>query len=112
MLLARRCIVEADGGNAMAEQELSESMVERIAERLSEADPKAEQLIKLSCAACGCEWRLTLEIERFLWVKINALAKRLLREVHGLARAYCWREADILAMSAARRQFYLEMAGA
>ena len=39
-------------------------------------------------------------------------AKRLLREVHFLARAYGWREADILAMSARRRQAYLEMVGA
>jgi hypothetical protein len=32
-----------------------------------------------------------------------------MREVHRLARVYGWREADILSMSASRRQFYLEM---
>jgi hypothetical protein len=34
-----------------------------------------------------------------------------LREVHTLAWAYGWREADILAMSPARRQFYIELVG-
>jgi hypothetical protein len=39
------------------------------------------------------------------------LAKAYLNEVHMLAWAYGWREADILAMSSARRQFYLERVG-
>ena len=38
-------------------------------------------------------------------------ATRLLGEVHTLARAYHWREAEILAMSSRRRQAYLELAG-
>jgi hypothetical protein len=49
------------------------------------------------------------DIGAFLWEEIAAQARRLLREVHTLARAYGWREADILVMSAARRQAYLEM---
>ena len=36
-------------------------------------------------------------------------AKRLLGEVHQLARAYGWPEATILAMSSRRRHFYLEL---
>ena len=53
-------------------------------------------------------WQLTLDIVSFLWSEISSLAKRHLREVHTLAWAYGWSEADILAMSPARRQFYLE----
>jgi hypothetical protein len=34
-----------------------------------------------------------------------------MREVHTLAAMYGWRETDILAMSAWRRQRYLEMIG-
>jgi len=49
------------------------------------------------------------DIVSFFWSEICVQAKRLLREVHILARAYGWREADILSMSAARRQLYLEM---
>jgi hypothetical protein len=112
-LLARRCILHADEhGSAVPAEDLPESVIERIAACLSEADPQAERLINLTCAACSHRWQVTLDIERFLWVKVASLAKRLLREVHILARAYAWREADILSMSAARRQSYLEMAGA
>jgi hypothetical protein len=112
-LLARRCIVEAqERGAPVASHALPDSIVESIAEHLGNADPRAETLIHLTCAACSHQWQVVLDIERFLWVKVAALAKRLLREVHVLARAYGWREADILAMTAIRRRLYLEMAGA
>jgi len=52
---------------------------------------------------------MTFDIASFFWAEICVQAKRLLREVHTLARAYGWREMDILSMSPARRQFYLEM---
>ncbi|HEX2516118.1 MAG TPA: phage baseplate protein, partial [Chloroflexota bacterium] len=39
-------------------------------------------------------------------------ARRLLREVHTLARAYGWREAEILALPGRRRQTYLDLVGA
>jgi hypothetical protein len=51
------------------------------------------------------------DIVPYLWTEINAWAMRLLREIHSLATAYGWREADILAMSAVRRHWYLEMIG-
>ncbi len=111
-MLLERCVVEASqGGTGVQLQTLPESTVEKIASCLAEADPQAETLIDLTCCACRHCWQVTLDIENFLWVKINALAKRLLREVHALARAYGWREHDILALSSLRRQAYLEMAG-
>lgn len=107
-LLAQRCIVS----EAVSLEQLPDSLVGKIAARLAEADPLAETLIHLTCAACRHQWQTVLDIEQFLWIKVASLAKRLLREVHILARAYGWREADILTMTATRRQFYLEMAGA
>jgi hypothetical protein len=50
------------------------------------------------------------DIGRYLWEELRAQAVRLLHEVHTLARFYGWREADILALSAARRHAYLELA--
>jgi hypothetical protein len=111
--LAERCVLEArTGGSSVPPETLPDSVVDQIAARLGEADPQAETLIDLACTACLHQWQVVLDIERFLWQKVSALAKRLLREVHVLAQAYGWREADILALSAVRRQFYLEMAGA
>jgi hypothetical protein len=112
ILLARRCVVPAEeGGVTAAMDALPDALIERISERLRQADPQAETLIHLTCAECSHRWQVVLDIERFLWTKVGSLAKRLLREVHVLARAYGWREADILAMTAARRQFYLGTAG-
>jgi len=48
-------------------------------------------------------------LQLFLWTEITSQARRLLHEVHLLATTYGWHEADILAMSAIRRQYYLEM---
>ena len=43
-----------------------------------------------------------------LWSETSHLAQRMLNDVHLLADAYGWPEASILAMSAQRRQFYIE----
>ena len=111
-LLAERCVVEATrGGDVVAAKELPESIVERISERLAQADPQAEVLIDLTCPGCHHQWQIVFEIERFFWTKMSAVARRLLREVHTLAQAYGWPEADILALSPLRRQCYLEMVG-
>ena len=111
--LGQRCIVAARSGEtAIAIDTLTDSTWNEIAARLAESDAGAETLLKLTCSVCRHTWRVMLDIEPFLWAKISALAKRLLREVHILALAYGWREADILALTPVRRQLYLEMAQA
>jgi hypothetical protein len=110
--LVERCIVEAHCGEASIEVgALPDAAVEQVAECLAKADPQAEVLIDLTCPACGHGWQVIFDIESFLWARIDSLAKRLLREVHLLAGAYGWSERDILALSAVRRQFYLETVG-
>ena len=76
---------------------------------MAERDPMAEIQIQLACPACTQHWPLILDIASFVWTEIATQAKRLLAEVHILARAYGWREADILAMSDRRRRHYLDM---
>jgi len=110
-MLASRCIVEAHGGGAAVSEDIPESVIERISERLGQADPNADLSIALTCLGCGHGWEVVFDVAAFLWAEVSALAKRLMREVDVLARAYHWREADILAMSWVRRQFYMEMAG-
>jgi hypothetical protein len=65
--------------------------------------------LHLSCSACGGAWDRPLDIGQFLWDEISAEAHRLAREVHALARAYGWSEAEILGLSPRRRQLYLEL---
>ncbi|HLG14197.1 MAG TPA: phage baseplate protein [Blastocatellia bacterium] len=112
-MLVQRCVIEAsrDGAEVSAAQ-LPDEAVVALANRLAERDPMAELIFDLTCPACGHRWQVLFDIVAFLWTEISALAKRLLAEVHILARAYGWRESDILSLSARRRRFYLELIGA
>ena len=89
-------------------QTLPETVITVLAKYMVECDPQAEVQLDLSCPACGYCWKMMFDIVSFFWSEICAQARRLLREVHTLARAYGWREADILSLSTARRHFYLE----
>jgi hypothetical protein len=110
-ILLERCVVSAkvDEVDVPAET-LSADVIDAISSRLAAADPLAEVLIDLTCIACRHQWQVLLDVERFLWAKITALAKRLLLEVHALASAYGWTEREILSLGHARRRKYLEMA--
>ena len=111
-LLAERCVIEMTRERrAVPVSELTDSVVDQIAAHLAEADPQADVVIDLMCSACSHGWQVILEIESFLWIKISSLAKRLLRDVHALARAYGWSEQEILSLSPLRRRAYLEMVG-
>lgn len=108
--LARRCVLGASrAGGEIAGEQLPETLLAAMATQMDTCDPMAAIDIPLDCAACGHQWMLLFDIVSFFWTEITAQAKRLLREVHTLAGHYGWREADILAMSAVRRQLYLEM---
>jgi hypothetical protein len=109
-LLVERCLLEARyDDRGIAASELPANVIEHLSERLAECDPQAETLVDLVCPGCNQGWQILFEIASFLFSEIQAQARRLLRDVHMLARAYAWRESDILAMSARRRQDYLEL---
>jgi hypothetical protein len=76
---------------------------------VADADPLADVVLALSCPACDHEWRAPLDLAAFLWDEIDHTARELLRDVDELARAYGWREPDVLALSSWRRRRYLEM---
>lgn len=108
--LVQRCIIEAKrDGETVVVTELPEPVIVSLAEQMVRLDPQAEVQLNLSCPACEHRWSLLFDIVSFLWTEFGGQARRLLRDVHTLARAYGWREADILSMSAVRRQYYLEM---
>ena len=73
------------------------------------ADPLGEIMLHFDCPACGTSFEESLDLSTFLWAEIEARAQRLLLEVHTLAVAYGWSEAEILSLNAARREIYLEM---
>jgi hypothetical protein len=90
---------------------LPASAVDRVAECLERADAANEILLDVACPACAYSWQVDLDVPAFVWSELEGEATRLLHEVASLARAYAWREADILAMPSGRRRFYLEAVG-
>jgi hypothetical protein len=108
--LLSRCLLSARHSCAeVSAEDLPAEVVTAIADRMAEADPQADVQFALSCPECGHGWSAPLDIGSFVWSELNARAVRLLSDVHVLASAYGWSEADILSMSAARRQTYLEL---
>lgn len=115
-LLLQRCIVSvAYQGVAMNTKNmkdtdgLPESVIAALGEAIVERDPQAEIRLKLVCPSCEHQWFAVFDILTFLWQEITTHARRILRDVHVLASAYGWSEPEILALSAMRRRFYLEM---
>jgi hypothetical protein len=84
--------------------------VNAIGEKLAIADPMAEPRLSLTCPACGKEQEESLDLLAFVWSELQALAKRLLRDIHTLASAYGWSEPEILSLSNYRRSKYVELA--
>lgn len=107
--LLRRTILAARRGDADVPLDaLPPPALNAIADALIEHDPQAEQLVAVECAECSHSWNALFDPVSFIWTEVANAAQRLLHDVHLLARSYGWREADILAMSGVRRQFYLE----
>lgn len=108
--LLRRCVLAASNqGAPVTSDALPAEAVAALEAAMAAADPMADIDCSLQCPACGHAWSVGFDIARFLWSELHGWAQRLLVDVHTLARAYGWREADILAMSPGRRSLYVEM---
>lgn len=110
--LLESCLLHTYFGQAeCAVSQLPATVKTAIVEQMAKVDAQADIEIQLTCPECSKQWAASFDIVTFLWRELHNWAGRTLREVHQLASAYSWREADILAMSATRRQLYLEMLG-
>jgi hypothetical protein len=109
-LLLQRCVITAQREEKeIATAELPAEVIAAVAQDMAEAEPQADVQLALTCPQCRHTWQTPLDIVSYFWAEIRAWASRILREVHILAAAYGWREADVLALSPCRRQAYLEM---
>jgi hypothetical protein len=104
-VLLERCRLGPEPGPGM----WSPEQMDEIGDLMSLADPLAETRLELACSHCGHRWDELLDIAAFLWTEIEAQVRRLLLEVHALASAYGWSEAEILSLGDQRRSLYLEM---
>ena len=112
-LAENKGLIAADGGQvlltAVAADALPDDVASAIAAAMAEADPQAKIDLALDCPACGHAWTNLLDIAGFLWREVDAWARRTLLDIHTLARAYGWSEAQILALTTGRRDLYLAM---
>jgi hypothetical protein len=111
--LLERCLAEVTlAGQPQPISDLPQDLIDTIEADMEQRDPQAHVQLALTCPECAHAWSALFDIPAFFWAEISARAEQLLYEVHALASAYGWREADILSMSAFRRQAYLELINA
>ena len=99
-LLAARCAPDGAGTD------------EDIESRLARAFPLLDVRIEVECPECRGAVAERFDILAYWWAELERLGDRVLDEVHVLARAYGWTEADVLALTPARRRAYLARVGA
>lgn len=102
--LVRRSVLSVDPPDG----EVPDEVLEDVARHLAELDPGADSVLTLDCPQCEHRWDAALDLADHLWTDVCGYAHRLLHEVHALARAFGWTEADVLAIGPTRRRFYLE----
>lgn len=103
--LLRLCLIQS---RETLEDAALEPLIDRVEAAMEQVDPWADFALDFQCEACGHAWTASLDIPGLFWEEIEARAVGLLDEVHLLAQAYGWREADILGLSEARRAAYLQ----
>ncbi|GLK46515.1 MULTISPECIES: hypothetical protein [Novosphingobium] len=109
-LLARVVTLCTRDGAPADPANLPPEVVAAIEDALEAADPLAAITLLVACPHCGASIPALHDPAHHLARSVAAEARRLLAEVAALARAYGWREADILAMTPQRRAAYLELA--
>jgi hypothetical protein len=95
-------------GAEVGAAELPAPVLDRVQAQLGRFDLGADG-IALTCPDCAAGWSATLDVTTLVLAELDAEGQRLLADVHILARAYGWSEAEIARLPAARRRKYVEM---
>jgi len=110
--LLTRCALDVrKSGVPFPAAELPDYVMDEVGEAMARSAPQADTRFGVECQSCGKSWQAPFDVVSFFWAETAIRARRALSEVHVLATSYGWSEADILRMSATRREFYLQMVG-
>jgi hypothetical protein len=108
--LLERCLLTAlKDGMPISVVEVPDEVAREISTEMERVDGQACVELVTTCPGCGSARTSALDIGAFFWSEVDAWAQRTLRDVHALASAYHWSEADILTMSPWKRRIYLDM---
>lgn len=106
------CVINARSAAGLVPvEELPGDVIEAIANRLEELDPAAETELVMTCVECDTTWSVLFEAGTFLWDEVVYCARSLVYQVHALARAYGWSQAEVLGLHPRLREEYLQLAG-
>lgn len=109
-LLLNRCVIGVQRDQIeQAVTDLPANVIAALTAHMADADPQADVQFDLNCPVCGQRWLAAFDVMAYLWSEIGHWASRVVRDVHVLASTYGWSEADILSMTANRRQMYLNL---
>jgi hypothetical protein len=107
--LLERCVLSASrDGAAVAPADLPAEVRAALGAAMEQLDPLAEIRLAVQCP-CGHRSVLALDVVEHVCSALDERGRALIGEVHQLASAYHWSEADILAMPAERRRQYLRL---
>jgi hypothetical protein len=104
------CILSAvdAAGRAVAVEALLDALRAPLEGAIRALDLGADDELPLECPACGTTFPALLDGFALLAAAATP-AEALLREIDAIARAYHWREPDILALPVLRRRRYLAL---
>jgi len=108
------CCVQSASLDARGQgiEELPQAVLEALSDAMDALDPAASLAFDLDCPACGHAWSAPFDPAAALWSRLQEDAERLLVDIDTLAQRHGWTEAEILALSPARREAYLQLARA
>ena len=105
--LAGRLVESLDDAPPPAGWTLPEDWLGPAESALADADPLTVLQLAVACPDCRQESAIAFDLEGWLIGQLAAVQAGLLDEVHRLASAYHWSEAEIAALPPWRRRAYL-----
>jgi len=105
--MASSLVIRINGETPSQGFRVSENWLDQIGVELEQHDGLMTLEINTCCPVCSKDLLLDLDLEEKLLEILSSEQKLLLKQIHKIALAYQWSEADIVAMPNKRRQFYL-----
>jgi hypothetical protein len=110
-VLLERCVREVRAGERVLAR-LPEAAVPALSAAMAARDPQAELVLAGDCPHCAAPFARPLDAGQILEEELAGDGEALFREVHVLASAYHWSEAEILALTLQQRRRYLGLIAA
>jgi hypothetical protein len=110
--LAERCVIAARvvaDGSPISASALPAGALADMQDAMAVLHPAGGLCLQVTCAECGACWDADLDVAMFVAARAWVDAMRVVGEVHELAAAYGWTEAEVLAVPRARRRRYLDL---